>query len=967
MKAGINLDKNQLSAVLFGDGPLLIVAGAGTGKTTVITERIKHLVFKKNINPSQILALTFTEKAAFEMEERVDQAMPYGYTQMWISTFHSFCDRVLRSESIHIGLNPSYKLMTEAESVLFLKENLFKLKLNYFRPLGNPNKFLEAILQHFSRLKDEDILPDDYIEFVKTNKEIKKDKDEYKKYIELSHAFKTYEDLKAKESVMDFSDLISNTLKLFRTRTNILKQYQEMFKYILVDEFQDTNFAQNQLVILLAGKRQNINVVGDDDQSIYRFRGSSISNILQFKKRFPKAKIISLVNNYRSTKEILDKSYNLIQNNNPDRLEIKQKINKRLISVRNIEGAEIELIYKQRVEDEAETVVSKIKQIYDDGKKYDYKDFAILVRANGHADSFTRSLQRAKIPYQFLGPGRLFHQEEIKDLISYLKVLYSFEDTSSLYRVLNMSVFDFDAVDLAVLLNFMKRKNYSLFQTLEHIDELVVKEKSKEKFKTLTKMIKKHLKLIPKQTAGQILYYFLEDSGLIKSILEYKTLKEELIAKNIAKLFDKLKTYETQHETASVYEVVDWIDLSMQMGESPLASDTDWSENNAVNILTVHSSKGLEFPVVFLVNLVSQRFPTRERREKIPIPEKLIKEILPTGDYHLQEERRLFYVGMTRARDMLFFSAANYYSEEKRDRKLSPFIYEALGQKEVEKILNKEIKNKETQLSLIEWSQKEVVEEKASSKNIPIDYISYSHIQAFEICPLHYKLKFILKIPTIPTAAQSFGTSIHLVLRDFYQSWINGEKTNIKDSIKLFKLDWINEGYSSKNHERKALVKAKNVVLKYLKDNFNKDGLPIALEKPFQFNIGNLRIAGRIDRIDKLENSKIEIIDYKTGQNMLTQKDLIDNKQLSFYALAAKEILEKPFNIDPQNLILSLHYIETTTKLSTQRNQLQLDKTKQYILEKIKEISQSNFACSKSIFCKNCEYKMLCSTLLNSI
>jgi len=966
MKAGIVLDKNQLSAVTFGDGPLLIIAGAGTGKTTVITERIKHLVLKKNVQPSEILALTFTQKAAFEMEERVDQAMPYGYTQMWISTFHSFCDRVLRSESIHIGLNPSYKLMTEAESILFLRENLFKLKFNYFRPLGNPNKFLEAILQHFSRLKDEDILPGEYIKFIKTNKEIKKEKQEYKKYLELSLAFNAYEQLKAKEGVMDFSDLISNTLKLFRVRTNILKQYQEMFKYILVDEFQDTNFAQNQLAIMLAGKRQNINVVGDDDQSIYRFRGSSISNILQFKKRFPKTKIVTLVKNFRSTKEILDKSYSLIQHNNPDRLEVKQKINKKLISVRNIEGAKTELIYKKRVEDEAESVTEKIKQIYD-GKKYDYKDFAILVRANDHADAFSRSLQRAKIPYQFLGPGRLFHQEEIKDLISYLKVLYNFEDTSSLYRVLNMSAFDFDAVDLAVLLNFMKRKNYSLFQALEHIDELVVKEKSKEKFKTLTKMIKKHLKLIPKQTAGQILYYFLEDSGLIKSILEYKTLKEELIAKNIAKLFDKLKTYETQHKTASVYEVVDWIDLSMQMGESPLASDTDWSENNAVSILTVHSSKGLEFPVVFLVNLVSQRFPTRERREKIPIPEKLIKEILPTGDYHLQEERRLFYVGMTRARDMLFFSAANYYSEEKRDRKLSLFIYEALGQKEVEKILNKEIKNKETQLSLIEWSQKEVVEEKSSFKNIVINYISYSHIQTFEICPLHYKLKFILKIPTIPTAAQSFGTSIHLVLRDFYKSWINGEKTNIKDSIKLFKLDWINEGYSSKNHERKALVKAKNVVLKYLKDNFNKDSLPIALEKPFQFNIDDLIVAGRIDRVDKLENSKIEIIDYKTGQNMLTQKDLIDNKQLSFYALAAKEILEKPFNIDPQNLILSLHYIETTTKLSTQRNQLQLDKTKQYILEKIKEISQSNFACSKSIFCKNCEYKMLCSTLLNSI
>ncbi|MBI2025972.1 MAG: ATP-dependent helicase [Candidatus Levybacteria bacterium] len=963
MKAGINLDKNQLKAVNFDGGPLLIIAGAGTGKTTVITERIKHLVLNKKVSPSQILALTFTEKAAFEMEERVDTAMPYGYTQMWISTFHSFCDRILRSESIHIGLNPAYRLMTEAESILFLRQNLFKLKLNYFRPLGNPNKFLEAILQHFSRLKDEDISPDQYLKFVKTNKEIKKNKDEYKKYIELSLAFKTYEALKEKEGVMDFSDLISNTLKLFRQRPNILKQYQEMFKYILVDEFQDTNFAQNELAILLAGKKQNITVVGDDDQSIYRFRGSSISNILQFKKRFPKAKIVTLTRNYRSTKQILDKSYSLIQYNNPDRLEVREKINKKLVSVRNIEGEEIKLIYKRRVEDEAEEVANKIQQLVS-GKKYDYKDFAILVRANDHADSFVRALQRAKIPYQFLGPGRLFHQEEIKDLISYLKVLYNFEDTLNLYRVLNMEVFDLEAIEIVSLLNFSKRKNFSLFEALENVDQLVLKQKGKEKIKKLVKMIKRHLKLIPKNTAGQILYYFLEESNLIKRILEYKTLKEELIAKNIAKFFDKLKTYETEHKTASVYEVVDWIDLSMQMGESPLSSDTDWSENNAVNILTVHSAKGLEFSVVFLVNLVSQRFPTRERREKIPIPEKLIKEILPIGDYHLEEERRLFYVGMTRAKDYLFLTAASFYGEGKQNRKLSPFVYESLGEKEVEKILNKEIKIKETQLSLIEWGQKELAQEKASTKAIPINYISYSHIQTFDICPLHYKLKFILKIPTIPTAPQSFGTSIHLVLRDFYQSWINKEDLNInmKNIAKLFKLEWKDEGYSSREHEKRALNKAKQIVFKYLKNNFDKNNLPLALEIPFVFNIGELKVGGRIDRIDKLKNEKIEIIDYKTGQNVLTDKDLIDNKQLSLYGLAAREVLEKPFNINPDNLVLSLHFLETNTKVSTQRDDIQLGKIREYVLEKKDQISKSNFECSKSIYCKNCEYKMLCAS-----
>ena len=959
MKAGLKLDRHQLQAVKHGTGPLLIIAGAGTGKTTVITERIKHLVLKKKVEPSRILALTFTEKAAKEMEERVDQAMPYGYTQMWISTFHSFCDRILRNESIHIGLNPSYKLMTEAESILFLRQNLFKFDLNYFRPLGNPNKFLEALLQHFSRLKDEDVSPVEYLKFARNDKELKKNKEEYLKYFELANAYKTYEELKNKEGVMDFSDLISNVLRLFRLRKNILKNYQNQFEYILVDEFQDTNFAQNELAIMLAGNKKNITVVGDDDQSIYRFRGSSISNIIQFRRRFLKVKIVTLINNYRSTKEILDSSYKLIQNNNPDRLEVKEKLNKKLISVRKIKGEKISFLYKTRVEDEAEAVVKQIERLNGNGK-YAYKDFAILVRANDHAESFVRALERARIPYQFLGPGRLFHQEEIKDLIAYLKVLYNFEDSASLYRVLNMPIFGLDSVEIAALINLAKRKNYSLFEALEKNSEILFNAKTSEAIDNFYKMVKKHLGLIHKETAGQILYYFLEDSGLIKNIVEYKTLKDETIAKNIAKFFDKLKTYETDHQTASVFDVVDWIDLSMQMGESPLATDTDWSENNAVNILTIHSGKGLEFPVVFLVNLVAQRFPTRERHEKIPIPQKLIKEILPSGDFHLEEERRLFYVGLTRARDLLFLTAANFYGEGKRERKLSPFIYETLLAKDVEKVLSKN-EPEDVQLSLLEWANKKGVKEKEKlSVGTSVNYLSYSQLQTFDICPLHYKLKYILKIPTPQTSAQSFGTSVHAALRNFYQNWQTGKKLKISNVKKIIADAWINEGYSSKTHEKKALEKATKIVTNYLVHNFDSKHLPLALEYPFNFNLNGIKIAGRIDRIDKLDKNKIEIIDYKTGDNVLTQKKLEEDLQLTFYALAASEVKDKTLGKEPEDILLSLYYLEKDLKLTTTRTEEQLKEAKKIILEKVAEIENSDFQCSGSLFCKNCEYKILC-------
>ncbi|MCX6704892.1 MAG: ATP-dependent helicase, partial [Candidatus Woesebacteria bacterium] len=611
--SNLKLNKEQQEAIKFGEGPLLIIAGAGTGKTTVITERIKYLIFSKKAKPQEILALTFTEKAAREMEERVDVAMPYGYTQMWIMTFHSFCDKILRREALHIGLDPKYKLMTEAESVQLLRKNLFKLDLNYFRPLGNPNKFLSGILQHFSRLQDEDVNPSEYLAWVSSNfqipisKQTEEQKIENSKFKELAKAYKAYDEIKVKESVLDFGDVIIKTLKLFRDRPNILAEYQKQFKYVLIDEFQDTNYAQNELAILLSGKQKNINVVGDDDQSVYRFRGAAVSNIIQFRKNFPKTKVVVLTKNYRSTQEILDRSYDLIQHNNPDRFEVVEKIDKKLKSQVAKDGSEIEFIHADRVENESDQIAKKILELQKEFK-YSYKDFAILVRANNHSDPIMRALGRNGIPFQFLGPGRLFKQPEIVDLISYLKVLYNFEDSVSFYRLASIDHFGITGRELATLGNYARKNNVSLFESAEKIGT--------EKVKNLLEIINKHFDLVKKESAGQLLYFFLEETGLLQKLLSPETAEAEKRAKNISKLFDKLKSYEANHEDASVTAVVDYLDLSMELGESPLATDSDWTDINAVNILTVHSAKGLEFPVVFLVNLVGQRFPSMERHEQ---------------------------------------------------------------------------------------------------------------------------------------------------------------------------------------------------------------------------------------------------------------------------------------------------------------------------------------------------------------
>ncbi|MCJ7828069.1 ATP-dependent helicase, partial [Patescibacteria group bacterium] len=628
-KIRLKLDLQQRQAVAHGKGPLLIIAGAGTGKTTVVTRRIENLIVNKKVKPDQVLALTFTEKAAHEMEERVDRLLPYGYTDMWISTFHSFCDRVLRRDGVEVGLNPAYRLMAQAEAIDFFRHNLFSFKLEHYRPLGNPNKFVGGLLTHFSRLRDEDVTPDQYLDWVKENGPLL-GKEERKKYLELATVYQKYAQLKIRYDVLDFADLISWTLRLLRERKSVLRRYRKQFEYLLVDEFQDTNRAQNELAVLLAGKEANLAVCGDDDQSIYRFRGAAEANIRFFCQRYPEAKKVVLKSNYRSGQRILNRAYRLIQFNNPDRLEIEQGVNKHLLAQRKSEPGRVHFLLTNRVEEEAQMVVEEILGAKKRG--YAWGEMAILVRANNHAEPFVRALSRQRIPYQFLGPGKLLKQEEVKDLMAYLHLLDNFENDVACYRLLATKVVGISPRDLAALVNAARKQNLSLFEAVEKAGEVRISPETKERLGWFVQMVYRHLGSARKETAGQILYYFMQDSGLLKEMTDYTTVEGEIKAQNVAKFFDRLKKYETDHLDSSVAAVTAWLSLAVELGESPLAGSEDWTEEDRVNLLTIHSSKGLEFRVVFLVDLVGSRFPSRNRSELIPLPQGVVKESPTEGD-----------------------------------------------------------------------------------------------------------------------------------------------------------------------------------------------------------------------------------------------------------------------------------------------------------------------------------------------
>jgi len=971
----VKLNTEQQAAVTHENTPLLIIAGAGTGKTTVITERIKHLVVTKQASPQEILAVTFTEKAAKEMEERVDQALPYGYTQTWIMTFHSFCDRLLRNEAVNIGLNPGYKLITEAEAIQLIQNHLWDISLKYFRPRGNPTKFIAGLYNHFSRLKDEDISTKQYASWVRKQP----DNEELHKWQELERAYKFYEDLKVKKGVMDFSDLISNTLDLLRTRKNILEHYQQYFKHILVDEFQDTNIAQYKLIKLLTpkGTKPQLTVVGDDSQSVYKFRGAAVSNILSFMKDYPKSKQIVLTKNYRSTQTILDHAYELIKYNNPDTLEARLGIDKNLISTRTVSKPKpVQLFFTEREEQEADSVVSTIKKLKKE-HNYSWKDFAILVRANNHGESFIRALKRNSIPYQFLGPTQLFRTDEIRDLIAYLKTLSHFDDSASFYRVLAMPIWEISGRDLAALNNTANHTNHSLFELCEEVvkkhknittdrtllsDQLpILSTQTKNKLITIIDIIHRHLELVPHETGGQILYYFLDESGLLNKLAKNpESAKDEHQLANISKFFDKLKSYEVSHEDASISALNNWIELSLELGESPTVSDLDWSIEDRVNILTVHSAKGLEFKVVFLVNLVNLRFPTINRSEQIPIPNDLIQEQLPSGDFHTQEERRLFYVGMTRAKDQLFFTASKFYADNKREKKLSGFVKEALGQ-------DYNATNPATdQLELFDSWKAELETIEPTKLHHQVNFLSYSQISTFRLCPLHYKLRYILKVPTLISSAQIFGTNIHAALRNYYTFLTKDNPHNKDQLLEYLELNWQTAGFKNKQEERENFAQAQAYLSEFYEAEHIQPFHTKAVEEKFVFPlISKVKIGGVIDRIDVLPDGTIEIVDYKTSSRVPTQRQVDKDEQLTIYALAATEVRHPLLLRQPNDVKLSLYYFANQQKLTTTRTADQLIAEKKSIIDLVKEIENSDFTCSKHHFCKLCEYKLYCNPVLS--
>jgi len=949
------LNDQQRAAVIHEDGPLLIIAGAGTGKTTVLTKRIAHLIAKKIAKPSEILALTFTEKAAAEMEERVDQLVPYGYTDMWISTFHAFGDRLLRDFSLDLGLPANFKVLTAAEQAIFIRQNIYAFDLNYYRPIANPLSHIEAMLSHFSRLKDELIAPKDYMAFAE--EEIKKAKteeeiEEAKKLLELARAYERYNDLMIQSGNLDFGDQIFLTHRLLKENKKVLESCQKKFRYILVDEYQDTNYAQNEIVKLLASKYGNITVVGDDDQSIYRFRGASISNILQFKDSYKNITQIVLNRNYRSSQEILDSSYTLIQHNNPDRLEIQNKINKKLIS--NFHGENPVLLHCDTLSCEADKVAEKISELKKE-KGYKNNDFAILVRANNQAETFIQSLNIAGIPYAFSGASGLFSQPEIKMLIAFIKCLIYNDDNIAFYQLATSELYNIEQDKLTQLHTIAKRKNRSVFEIAKWIlseNNLFGQDKSLQQ---IVSDISSYRIKTKDLNAGELLYAYLTEKEYLKRLSNDPKIEDELKIKNIAKFFDRIAAFNHSSENKTLVAFLESLELLLEVGDEIASSDID-PDIDAVNILTAHASKGLEWPVVFVVNMVSDRFPSRRKREQLPIPTGLIKERLPEGDYHLEEERRLFYVAATRAKNYLFLTNADDYGG-KRTKKISQFILEILDESSVEKL-----KHKLSPIEKIERFQK-IEKEPITQKRNAIEGIiklSRQQIDDYFTCPKKYYFAHIVKIPLLENHHLMYGTAIHSALDHYFNRKLRNEKPTLVQLLEDYKQAFRNIGFITREHEELRYKAGIETLTKFFDYDQKNGKVPSGVETVFEFLENNVRINGRYDLIFG-EGESSEIFDFKTSQ-VKDQKDadqrIKKSTQMQIYALSWLE----RYKIIPKT---TLYFIESGLKGERIYTTKELMDTKEMIFSVAEGIKENTFSPKPEKFsCGYCPYKDICQEAL---
>lgn len=627
-----SLNNMQQEAVYYTEGPLLILAGAGSGKTRVLTHRIAYLIEEKGVNPWNILAITFTNKAAQEMRDRVDQIVGFGAESVWVSTFHSACVRILRRYIDRLGYDNHFTIYDTDDQKTLLKEVSKQLNLN---TKNFPERMLMSAI---SRAKDKMISPEEY--------RLRAEGD-WKEEV-VARVYDNYQRQLRANNALDFDDLLMKTVELFQNCPDVLSAYQERFRYIMVDEYQDTNRVQFQFIRLLAERYQNLCVVGDDDQSIYKFRGADIGNILGFEQVFSDTKVVKLEQNYRSTQNILRAANEVIHNN----IGRKDKT----LWTANEEGEPIQLRQFQNAFEEAEYVVGDIARKAQNGT-YSYRDSAVLYRTNAQSRLFEEKLLFANIPYKIVGGVNFYARKEIKDILAYLKTIDNGRDDISVRRIINVPKRGIGLTTISKIQEYAQEMENSFYETLKDEELKPILGRSFSKLASFVELIQRMRSQVEYLTVAELLKKVIDETGYVDELKAEDTEEARTRIENIDELVSKAVSYdETTHGTLSGF-----------LEEVALIADIDTVQegDDRVLLMTLHSAKGLEFPNVYLAGMEDGLFPNYM--------------IISSEDIgELEEERRLCYVGMTRAMKELTLTAAQQrmVRGETQYNKVSRFVRE---------------------------------------------------------------------------------------------------------------------------------------------------------------------------------------------------------------------------------------------------------------------------------------------------
>ncbi|MFO7317134.1 MAG: DNA helicase PcrA [Bacilli bacterium] len=612
------MNPQQQEAVKTTEGPLLIMAGAGSGKTRVLTHRIAYLIVEKQVYPSNILAITFTNKAAREMRERIDALLGSGISEnMWVSTFHSMCVRILRRHIDRIGISKNFSILDASDQLTAIK-NVFK-QLNIDTKQYDPRSVLSAI----SSAKNECITAEQY----------KKNANPFNPFEKMAgEVYEAYEKTLRKNQSLDFDDLIIMTITLFERVPDVLEYYQNKFQYIHVDEYQDTNHSQYKLVKMLASKFKNICVVGDSDQSIYRWRGADIRNILSFEKDYPNAKVILLEQNYRSTKRILQAANDVISNN--------ESRYPKVLRTENPTGEKIVFYTARDERDEAQFVVKTIKELMEtEGRTL--KDFAILYRTNAQSRAMEEVLVKSNLQYTIVGGTKFYDRKEIKDLLAYLRLIANNDDDLSLARIINEPKRNIGASTFEKIATYAIENDLSIFKALYEVSSIGLTPRAMNALENFRNLIEGFSKMQDYLSVTELVEEVIEKSGYRAMLEKENTIESQSRLENLEEFLSVTKAFEERSEDKSLVAFL--TDLALIADIDSL--DEENNSNESIVLMTMHSAKGLEFPVVFIIGMEENIFP---HSRSIGVKEEL------------EEERRLAYVGITRAEERLYLTCASF-------------------------------------------------------------------------------------------------------------------------------------------------------------------------------------------------------------------------------------------------------------------------------------------------------------------